>query len=113
MLDEVTPLKNNYFRERLLKLGNPRSTLKRMHELIKDICKELHARVASIEGFPPPSPSPSPPLHVVDVTLSTVQEKEGNDNEDAFHGEKNKVPADGLLEFPKVTYISCFAEFCS
>lgn len=47
MLDEITPLNSVEFRERLLKLGNPYKTLKRMHELIQNICKELNERIAA------------------------------------------------------------------
>lgn len=81
MLDEVTPLHSAEFRERLLKLGNPYKTLQRMHELIKDICKELNERIAA---------SAEPEQCVTEVTTLApavdVTREEEEDSEDIDSG---------------------------
>ena len=73
MLDEVTPLTSPEFRERLLKLGNPLKTLQRMHELIKDICKELNERLAA-------SVEPDQSLTQVMTLVEAVEEVEESDD---------------------------------
>ena len=55
MLTQLAPAGNSFMRGALLKLGNPRQTLARMHALIKRLCDELNTLCTRVErgDFPP------------------------------------------------------------
>lgn len=61
MLHEITPLDSSCFHARLLKLGNPRQTLVRMHALIGNICQELKDRLVVVNDPSSPESSPGKP----------------------------------------------------
>ena len=57
MLYDIAPISSSFMREALLKLGNPRNTLARMHAVIDQLCEEI--RKLSAKGTDTENPAPA------------------------------------------------------
>lgn len=108
MLHEITPLSSPAMHARLLKLGNPFKTLQRMHELIKDICRELNERIATSS----PTPAGIDPMK---DDIQEMNEEEGGEKEEKEENDEPETVVSAVSGsfvtstlFTIIVYHSCF-----
>ena len=94
MLYDIAPISSSFMREALLKLGNPRHTLARMHDLIDQLCIEIRHMMErdSDEG------DPAPPLYLGE-TYTLMLDRWDKLNRDFY---KIKVDSYDLTKVPEV-----------
>mmetsp|Transcript_1078 Transcript_1078/g.1733 ORF Transcript_1078/g.1733 Transcript_1078/m.1733 type:complete len:400 (+) Transcript_1078:1-1200(+) len=79
MLYDIAPVSGSFMREALLRLGNPRKTLDKMHELINRLCDDIKRRcdLVAIDK------SASPPLYL-NETYSLMLDRWEKINKDFY-----------------------------
>lgn len=93
MLYDIAPISSSFMRSALLKLGNPRNTLARMHSLIGQLCVDIEDLRSREDSSEPP-----PPLYLGE-TYALMADRWDKLNKDFF---RKKIGTYDLTKVPEV-----------